>query len=67
MVWFLSVYFEIILYKANGKVEQQYHVVLFRISPLGLDLGLGQRASWAFGAWVVHGIGHWHSMAVCLL
>ena len=46
----------------SPKWFQQYHVVLFRISPLGSDWGWGQQASWAvhgIGAWVVHGVGAW--------
>ena len=42
----------------RNNIQQQYSVVLFRIGPLGSDLVLGRRASWAvhgIGAWVVHG------------
>ena len=46
------------------KEEQQYSVVLFRISSLGSDLGFGWRVSQAvYGirAWIVHCIGGaWH-------
>ena len=52
--------------------EQQYHVVQMGLGWVGLNLGLGRRASWAvhgIGAWVVHGcmVAWWPDLVVHLL
>ena len=43
-----------ICYAQKANMQQQYHVVPGPIGLVGLNLGLGRRASWA-----VHGIGAW--------